>query len=103
MSWDHVDRLPVVYEILGITDKNYQSLIRKWTIQTIAVLFNSDDTPVTAEGVLVLQGKQGIGKTQFFRHLTIKDSFFKGGATLDMTNKDSLIQLRKYGYASWER
>lgn len=94
-SWDHVDRFPVVYEILGITDKNYQSLIRKWTIQTIAVLFNSDDTPVTAEGVLVLQGKQGIGKTQFFRHLAIKDSFFKGGATLDMTNKDSLMSATK--------
>jgi len=94
-SWDHVDKFPVVYEILGITDKNYQSLIRKWTIQTIAVLFNSDDTPVTAEGVLVLQGKQGIGKTQFFRHLAIKDSFFKGGATLDMTNKDSLMSATK--------
>lgn len=94
-SWDHVDRFPVVYEILGITDKNYHFLIRKWTIQTIAVLFNSDDTPVTAEGVLVLQGKQGIGKTQFFRHLAIKDSFFKGGATLDMTNKDSLMSATK--------
>ncbi|MEY8508832.1 VapE domain-containing protein [Lachnospiraceae bacterium 42-17] len=94
-SWDNADRLPLIYEILGITDKNYQSLIKKWAIQTIAVLFNSDDTPVTAEGVLVLQGKQGIGKTQFFRHLAIKDSFFKGGATLDMTNKDSLMSATK--------
>jgi len=94
-SWDNADRLPLIYEILGITDKNYQSLIKKWAIQTIAVLFNSDDMPVTAEGVLVLQGKQGIGKTQFFRHLAIKDSFFKGGATLDMTNKDSLMSATK--------
>lgn len=94
-SWDNTDRLPVIYEILGIADKNYQSLIKKWAIQTIAVLFNSDDMPVTTEGVLVLQGKQGIGKTQFFRHLAIKDSFFKGGATLDMTNKDSLMSATK--------
>lgn len=94
-SWDNVDRLQTVYEILGLSDNHYQSLVKKWAIQTIAILYNSDDTPVTAEGVLVLQGKQGIGKTQFFRHLAIKDSFFKGGATLDMTNKDSLMSATK--------
>ncbi len=93
--WDNVDRLQTIYDILGLSDSHYQSLVRKWAIQTIAVLFNSDDTPVTAEGVLVLQGKQGIGKTQFFRHLAIKDNFFKGGATLDMTNKDSLMSATK--------
>lgn len=94
-SWDNVDRLQMIYDILGLSDDCYQSLVKKWAIQTIAILFNSDDTPVTAEGVLVLQGKQGIGKTQFFRHLAIRDSFFKGGATLDMTNKDSLMSATK--------
>lgn len=94
-EWDNVDRLQTIYDILGLSDDCYQSLVKKWAIQTIAVLFNSEDTPVTAEGVLVLQGKQGIGKTQFFRHLAIRDSFFKGGATLDMTNKDSLMSATK--------
>lgn len=93
--WDNVDRLQTIYDILGLPNRHYQSFVRKWAIQTIAVLFNSNDTPVTAEGVLVLQGKQGIGKTQFFRHLAIKDNFFKGGATLDMTNKDSLMSATK--------
>ncbi len=56
----NVDRLQTVYEILGLSDNHYQSLVKKWAIQTIAILYNSDDTPVAAEGVLVLQGKQGI-------------------------------------------
>lgn len=94
-SWDNMDRLQMIYDILGLSDNRYQSLVKKWAIQTIAVLFNSNNTSVTAEGVLVLQGKQGIGKTQFFRHLAIRDSFFKGGATLDMTNKDSLMSATK--------
>lgn len=94
-SWDHTDRLQTIYDILGLSDNRYQSLVKKWAIQTIAVLFNSSDMSVAAEGVLVLQGKQGIGKTQFFRHLAIRDSFFKGGATLDMTNKDSLMSATK--------
>lgn len=94
-DWDNVDRLPTIYAILGLTDHNYQTLFRKWAIQTIAILFNSDSTSITTEGVLVLQGKQGIGKTQFFRHLAIQDSFFKGGATLDMSNKDSVMSATK--------
>lgn len=93
--WDKVDRLPAIYSILNLSDCNYQTLFKKWAIQTIAILFNSKHAPVTAEGVLVLQGKQGIGKTQFFRHLAIQDIFFKGGATLDMTNKDSLMSATK--------
>lgn len=94
-DWDHVDRLPTIYAVLGLTGHTYQTLFRKWAMQTVAVLFNSDNTPVTTEGVLVLQGAQGIGKTQFFRHLAIQDSFFKGGATLDMGNKDSVMSATK--------
>lgn len=94
-SWDKVDRLPAIYSILNLNNRNYQILFKKWAIQTVAILFNSNRTSVTTEGVLVLQGKQGIGKTQFFRHLAIQDNFFKGGATLDMTNKDSLMSATK--------
>lgn len=94
-SWDKADRLPVIYSILNLNDCNYQTLFKKWAIQTIAVLFNSNCTSVTTEGVLVLQGRQGIGKTQFFRHLAIRENFFKGGVTLDMTNKDSLMSATK--------
>lgn len=94
-NWDGSDRIEEIYNILGIDDNFYKTLVRKWAIQTIAVLFNSDSKPIATEGVLVLQGKQGIGKTQFFSHLAIKECFFKGGATLDMSNKDSLMSATK--------
>ena len=81
--------------MLNLTDELYKTLVKKWAIQTIALLFNSDTTPISAEGVLVFQGNQGIGKTQFFRHLAICDKFFKGGATLDMGNKDCLMSATK--------
>ena len=93
--WDGVDRLPELYRIMGLSEDFHKTLVRKWTLQTIAVLYNTNDTPVATQGVLVLQGAQGIGKTQFFRHLAIKEQFFKGGATLDMTNKDSLMSATK--------
>lgn len=94
-KWDKKDRLNELYNIMEIEDDFYKTIIHKWAIQTIAVLYNSKNTPVSAQGVLVLQGEQGIGKTQLLRHLAIKDEFFKGGATLDMTNKDSLLSATK--------
>ena len=93
--WDGMDRICEIYRILGITDKFYQILIKKWALQTIAILNNTLEDTISAQGVLVLQGGQGIGKTEFFRHLAIKDSFFKGGVTLDMTNKDSIMSATK--------
>ena len=94
-AWDGKDRLSEIYSMLNLTDELYKTLVKKWAIQTIALLFNSDTTPISAEGVLVFQGNQGIGKTQFFRHLAICDKFFKGGATLDMGNKDCLMSATK--------
>lgn len=93
--WDNTDRLADIYSMLDITDGLYKTLVKKWAIQTIAILYNSEHNPVSTQGVLVLQGEQGIGKTEFFRHLAICDKYFKGGATLDMSNKDSLMSATK--------
>lgn len=89
--WDGNDRMPELYQIMGLTNEFHMTLVRKWTLQTIAVLFNTEEKPISTQGILVLQGGQGIGKTEFFRHLAIKDKFFKGGAVLDMRNKDNII------------
>lgn len=93
--WDKNERLTELYNILGITDDFYKILVKKWALQTVAILYNSEEKPVSAQGVLVLQGAQGMGKTEFFRHLAIDGNFFKGGATLDMMNKDSLMSATK--------
>ena len=93
--WDGIDRLPELYQMMGLSDKFHMTLVRKWALQTIAILYNSDENPISAQGILVLQGGQGIGKTEFFRHLAIKDKFFKGGAVLDMRNKDTIISATR--------
>ncbi len=93
--WDEVDRLNELYQMMGITDSLHKTLIRKWTLQTIAVLYNSSNNPIIAENMLVLQGGQGIGKTQLFRHLAIQNEFFLGGAVLDMQNKDTMMSATK--------
>lgn len=90
-EWDGKDRLSEIYDILGISDDLSKSLVRKWAIQSIALLYNDESAPISAQGVLVLQGKQGIGKTEFFKHLAIENRFFKEGAVLDMANKDTII------------
>lgn len=94
-EWDKEDRFPELYRMMGISDSFDKTLVHKWALQTIAVLYNTKESPVGTQGVLVLQGNQGIGKTEFLRHLVIDDSFFKGGATLDMSNKDSMMSATK--------
>ena len=90
-EWDGIDRLSEIYNILGIDDDFSKILVKKWSIQAIALLFNDNKKPFAAQGVLVLQGYQGAGKTEFFRHLAIDNSFFKEGAVVDVTNKDTRI------------
>ena len=54
-----------------------------------------DDPSRRRLSIAVLQGAQGIGKTQLFRHLAIKEQFFKGGASIDTRSKDSLMSAVK--------
>ncbi len=93
MSHENSDesRLEAVYDILGVEDSFDKTLIRKWLIQTVAFAFADFDTPVSTEGVLVLQGEQGNGKTSFFRRFAGEPLWFTEGAVLDMRNKDSII------------
>lgn len=91
--WDGVDRLGDVYSILGVTKGKYQTYIKKWAIQCVALGLNDEAHPVRAEGVLVLQGEQGLAKTSFFRILTPFPLWFVEGAVVDLKDKDSLINV----------
>ena len=86
-----VSHLEKVYDILKLTDDFEKTLVRKWMVQTVAFAFASMEHPVSAEGVLVLQGAQGIAKTSFFRILSGNPRWFAEGAVIDMRNKDSII------------
>ncbi len=91
--WDGRDRFPELCAILGIGAGALDAvLVLKWLHQCIALALNDEAEPYGADGVLVLQGPQGCGKTQFFRKLAMKSAWFAEGATIDVANKDSLIR-----------
>lgn len=90
--WDGVDRFSEIYRILGVSDERYQTYIRKWFIQCVALGLNDDERPVAADGILVLQGEQGLAKTSFFRIMSPFPRWFVEGAIIDMRDKDTQIR-----------
>ena len=91
-TWDGVDRLEELYGIWGVADPFYRTLIKKWLVQCVAMACNDELSPQGAEGVLVPQGEQGLGKTSALRELVPLPRMFKEGARLDMREKDTYIQ-----------
>lgn len=72
-------------------------LVKRWLVQCVAMAYNSEGS-YGADGVLVLQGAQGIGKTSFFRALCKEKALkkcFKEGAEQN-SDKDKLIENTKY-------
>lgn len=97
VEWDGVSRLPEIFAILGISgDELSETLVKKWLIQCVSLLYNSVASPFGADGVLVLVGKQGIGKTCFFRRLAVENILFGEGKNLNFGDKDSLISATGY-------
>lgn len=58
-------------------------------MQCVALGLNDESHPVGADGVLVLQGDQGLAKTSFFRIMSPFPRWFVEGAIIDMSNKDT--------------
>ena len=67
-------------------------LIRKWLLNTACIAFNEGEG--NTEGVLTLQGKQGIGKTRLIRKII--PMCVKTGLELDPSDKDKVYQCIKY-------
>lgn len=93
-EWDGVDRLTEVYDILNLPPDDTLSrvLVDKWLRQCISLQFNKFKSPFGADGILTLTGRQGCGKTSFFRRIAYKSDFFKEGICLDFRDKDSVIK-----------
>lgn len=95
-QWDGTDRQKELLEILNVTEPLSRKLIHKWLIQTVALAMNSDTRPTGAEGVLVLQGPQGVGKTATFRQISPDFAGgFKEGARLDLRDKDTAMHATR--------
>ena len=92
--WDGVDRIEELCKMLKIDedDKLSRILIKKWLLQAVAMLHNSTSLLFAPEFVLVLQGKQGIGKTRLFQHLC-PAKYWSEGETIDPRDKDTVIRV----------
>jgi predicted P-loop ATPase len=80
-----------------ITNEDYDQelkklLITKWLLNTATIPFNEGNSNI--EGILTLQGKQGIGKTRLIRKLI--PIYVKTGLELDPSDKDKVYQCIKY-------
>ena len=92
-TWDGIDRFPELFKVLGVKDELEQILVRKWFYQSAALPFNTLERPIQPEGVLILQGSEGIGKTRFFRRMSVESLWFTSlDKPMTTKNKDTLIE-----------
>lgn len=90
-TWDGkhdyiADLFPLMH--IAPTDTLSQTLIRKWFWQGAALLQNKQREAFGADGMLVLQGAAGVGKTSFFRYAAIRSEWFVEGGRLSEYDKD---------------
>ena len=97
--WDGRDRLEDLFRVLHLPEDDTLSrlLVKKWLWQTRSLLENdfgvAGRDAFGADGVLVLQGPQGCGKTTFARMIAIKPDFVKLGRYVDARNRDTVSQV----------
>lgn len=74
-----------------------ERMLIKWLISGVKMGMN--EGKFNAEFTLVFKGKQGLGKTRWFRALIPQEyitDFFKDGVQLDLGKKDDIIQATSY-------
>ncbi len=87
------DYLVQLYSIIGIdsSDSLSKILIHKWLLQCIALSRNTIQNAVGADGMLVLQGGQGVGKTSLIRKLGVNPKLCKLNCSISEFDKDTKI------------
>ena len=93
--WDKKSRFSDLCRFLTIADDDNLSktLLKKWLMQCYCILHNTVKNAFSADGVLVLIGAQGFGKTRLLEKLALSSNNFGEGRCYDPHNKDSNIQV----------
>ena len=76
--------------------KLYKTYFTKWLLNVVRMAHNTLENAYESQGVLVLQGGQGTYKSTFCKKLLPYGKWFKGGKSIDPTNKDSIKENTKY-------
>lgn len=99
-KWDGQSRLQAIYDTIKAEGEDSnprarelkETLIRRWLVSAIAAAFEPEG--VSAHGVLVLQGAQYLGKTQWFKSLVPAHlGVVQDGMMLRPDDRDSVKQV----------
>ena len=97
--WDGVDRFEALWASIVIREEGladvglYRAMLRAWLVAgAMCAMLPLDSTRgVSTHGVLVLQGKQGCGKTTWLTSLVPRrGAWIKDGVSIDPAQKDSV-------------
>lgn len=95
-QWDGIERLHKFIKTIKTESPvmDYE-LIKTWMVAAVAAAFSKKG--FTNHGVLVIQGVQGIGKTEWVKSLDpTNGGAVKVGVLLDPKNKDSVIGANRF-------
>jgi putative DNA primase/helicase len=102
-SWDGKDRLQELFDTieadgqaddLRVLDLK-EAMIRRWLVSAVAAAFRPNG--VAANGVLVIQGEQNLGKTSWFKSLVPAElGVIQDGLMLRPDDRDSVKQVVSY-------
>lgn len=98
-EWDGEDRLTKLLDLIKykVDDPFHRTLVTKWLIQCVEAL--NSPNGYAAQGVLVFQGGQGIGKTTWLKNLVpsnYSSEWVKDGVLLNVSNNDSVMGAIKH-------
>ena len=87
--WDGKPRVGDLLKTIDSDDNDLKDLLmRKWLAGCAAAACGAEGA--NQEGVLILVGRQALGKTQWFKKLAPDPSWLLEGATLNPSDKDSV-------------
>ena len=99
-AWDGQDRIGQLFSCFELDDEFPQDedflqlLLRRWLISCARMAFNNGDE--AAQGVLILVGGQGIGKTRFMYTILPLPEWGADGQTLDPAVKDDILTVMRF-------
>jgi primase-polymerase (primpol)-like protein len=101
-KYDGKDYIAEICDTIKSTlpDDTKRKYIERFLLTMVTLGISRDDETNSQQAVLVLQGKQGLGKTKWFERLLpekLRDgqNYFFGGRAMDLNNKDHILEQAK--------
>lgn len=100
LDWDGNDHIDALFKTLEVRkefeehNEIYEIMFKRWLIMCVAAVLNPKG--IAPQGVFILQGDQGIGKTSWLKKLVKDTEWFAEGLQIDPSNKDTVIRFGSY-------